>query len=63
MTYNEDTEHDMWGDFDNFEKTGSPDVFEAPDLDNYIENLNDLDYSTLRILNIKYYSKMCCIVC
>lgn len=42
-TYNGDTEHDMWVDFDNFENTGSPDVFYEPDLDNYIDNLNDWD--------------------
>lgn len=39
--YNGDTEHDIWVDFDNFEYTGLPDVFDDPDLDKYIENLDD----------------------
>lgn len=42
-TYNGDTEHEMWVDFDNFENTGSPDFFDAPDIDNFIDNLNDWD--------------------
>lgn len=52
-TYNGDTEHDMWVDFDNYENTGTPDVFFAgakrqvgydeSDLDNFIDNLNDWD--------------------
>lgn len=41
--YNGDTEHDMWVDFDNFKNTGEPDVFDEPDLDNFIDNLNDWD--------------------
>ena len=36
-TYNGDTVHDMWVDFDNYENTGPPDVFNEPDVD----NLND----------------------
>ena len=32
-TYNGDTEHDMWVDFDNYENTGSPAVFDEPDLE------------------------------
>ena len=40
-TYNEDTEHDMCVDFNNFENTGKPDVFDEPDIDNFIDNLND----------------------
>lgn len=42
-SYNGDTEHDMWVDFDNYENTGSPDVFDEYDLDNVIDNLNDWD--------------------
>ena len=42
-SYNGDTEHDMWVDFDNYENTGTPDVFDEADLDNYIENLDDWD--------------------
>lgn len=42
-TYNGDTEHDMWVDFDNYENTGNPDVYDEPDLDIFINNLNDWD--------------------
>lgn len=42
-TYNGDTEHDMWVDFDNYENTGTPDVFDEHDLDNFIDNFNDRD--------------------
>ena len=42
-TYNGDTEHDMWVDFDNYENTGTPDVFDERDLDNFINNLSDWD--------------------
>ena len=42
-SYNGDTEHDMWVDFDNYENNGTHDVFDDPDLDNYIENLDDWD--------------------
>lgn len=42
-TYNGDSEHDMWVDFDNYENTGTPDVFDEPDLDNFIDNFNDWD--------------------
>ena len=41
--YNGDTEHDMWVDFDNFENTDTPDVFDEPNIDNFIDNLNDWD--------------------
>ena len=40
-TYNGDTEPDMWVDFDNYENTGAPNVFAEPDIDNFIDNLND----------------------
>lgn len=40
--YNGDTEHDMWVDFDNYENTGNPDVFDEDNLDEYIDN-NDWD--------------------
>lgn len=46
-TYNGDTEHDMWVDFDNYvnglplchskENTGTPDVFDEDNLDEYVE--------------------------
>ena len=42
-TYNGIPEHDMWVDFDNYENTGTPDVFDDPDLDNIIDNLDDWD--------------------
>ena len=42
-TYNGDTEHDMRVDFDNCENTGTPEVFNEPDIDNLIDNLNDWD--------------------
>lgn len=42
-TYNGNTEHDMWVDFGNYENTGSPDVFDGDNLDEYIDNLNDWD--------------------
>lgn len=39
--YNGDAEHDTWVDFVNYENTGTPDVFDEPDIDNFIDNLND----------------------
>ena len=41
--YNGDIEHDMWVDFDHYENTGYPDVFDERDLDNFVDNLNDRD--------------------
>lgn len=41
--YNGDAVHDMLVDSDRFENTGTPDVFDEPDLDNFIDNLNDWD--------------------
>lgn len=42
-TYNGDVVHDMWVDFDNYENTGSPDVFDEPDLDDFVDTLDDWD--------------------
>lgn len=42
-SYNEDTVHNMWGDFDHYENIGTQDVFDEPDFDNFIDNLNDWD--------------------
>lgn len=42
-TYNGDTEHDMWVDFDSYENTGTPDVFYDPNFDSNIDNFNDGD--------------------
>ena len=33
--YNGDAEHDMWVDFDNYENTGIPDVFDESDIDKF----------------------------
>lgn len=41
--YNEHTEHDMWVDFDHYENTDTPDVFDEDNLDEYVDNLNDWD--------------------
>ena len=41
-TYTGDTEHDMWVDFDHYENTGEPDVFED-DRDDYVDSLDDWD--------------------
>lgn len=40
-TYNGDAVHDMWVDFDNYENSGTLAVFDEPDFDKYIKNLND----------------------
>lgn len=42
-SYNDDTFHDMYVDFDHYENTGSPDVFDEADMDEFIDNLNDWD--------------------
>lgn len=42
-TYNGNTEHDMLVDFNNYENSVSPDVFDEDNLDDYINNLNDWD--------------------
>lgn len=41
--YNGDAVHDMWVDFDNYENTGIPDVFDEDNINQYINNLNDRD--------------------
>lgn len=33
--YDGDVEHDMWVDFDNYENTGSPDVFDEDNEDDF----------------------------
>lgn len=40
---NGDAVHDMWVDFNNYENTSPPDVFDEDNLDEYIDNLNDWD--------------------
>ncbi|MDE5967720.1 MAG: hypothetical protein K2G64_01325 [Muribaculaceae bacterium] len=43
-TYNGDSEHDMWVDFDYNENTGElSDLFDETDLDPNIDTLNDWD--------------------
>ena len=42
-TYKGESEHDMWVNFDNQENTGTTDIFDEPDIDNFIDNLNDWD--------------------
>jgi hypothetical protein len=39
-TYNGNTEHDMWVDFDNYENTVTLDVFDEDNLDEYVDNRN-----------------------
>lgn len=43
-TYNGDSEHNMWVDFNYNANTGElSDLFEETDIDQYIDNLNDWD--------------------
>lgn len=42
-TYNGDPAHDMWVDFDNFENTGIPDVF---DIDSCREPVRNSKYQS-----------------
>jgi len=42
-TYNGVAVHDMWVDFDSYENSGTPDVFDEDNLDNLVDNLNDWD--------------------
>lgn len=41
--YNGNAVYDMWFDFDNYENTGIPDVFDEDNINQYINNLNDRD--------------------
>lgn len=41
--YNGDNVHDMWVDFDNFENTGSPDVFDEEDSESLADSSTDCD--------------------
>lgn len=50
-TYNGDVEHDMWVDFDNYENTGTPDVFDEATPDHHVEDFDNPDQSH----NICYY--------
>ena len=41
--YNGDSEYDTWVDLDNCENAGTPDVFDEPDFDKFIDNFNVWD--------------------
>ena len=41
--YNGDTVHDMWVDYDHYQNTGEPDVFDEEDIDEIVDELNDWD--------------------
>ena len=36
-SYNGDVEHDMWVDYDHYQNTGEPDVFDEEDIDEVID--------------------------
>lgn len=42
-SYNGDVEHDMWVDYDHYQNTGEPDVFDEEDIDVIVDELNDWD--------------------
>jgi hypothetical protein len=43
-SYNGDTEHDMWVDFDYHKNTGElPEIFDDADVKAYVNSLNDWD--------------------
>ena len=42
-SYNSDVEHDMWVDYDHYQNTGEPDVFDEEDIDEIVDELNDWD--------------------
>jgi|GEM_PF-1155502 hypothetical protein len=42
-TYNGDVDHDMWVDFDNYENTGTPDVFDETTPDHRIDDFDNPD--------------------
>ena len=42
-SYNGDVEHDMWVDYDHYQNTGEPDVFDKEDIDEIVDELNDWD--------------------
>lgn len=37
-TYNGDSEHDMWVEFDNYENTGTPNIFVGDNYTEYLDN-------------------------
>ena len=38
-----DVGHDMWVDYDHYQNTGEPDVFDEEDIDEIVDELNDWD--------------------
>ena len=38
-----DIGHDMWVDYDHYQNTGEPDVFDEEDIDEIVDELNDWD--------------------
>ena len=38
-----DVEHDMWVDYDHYQNTGEPDVFDEEDIDDIVDELNYLN--------------------
>ena len=47
-SYNGDVEHDMWVDYDHYQNTGEPDVFDEEDIDEIVDELNDWDWWAFR---------------
>ena len=41
--YNGDTVQDMWVDYDHYQNTGEPDVFDEEDIDEIVDELNNWD--------------------
>lgn len=41
--YNGETTHDMWVDYDHYQNTGEPDVFDEEDIDGIVDELNYLN--------------------
>ena len=35
--------HDMWVDYDHYQNTGEPEVFDEEDIDEIVDELNDWD--------------------
>ena len=40
---NGNVEHDMWVDYDHYQNTGNPDVFDEEDIDEIVDELNYLN--------------------
>ena len=50
-----DVEHDMWVDYDHYQNTGEPDVFDEEDIDDIIDELYDWDSLPQSMLNLNTY--------